>query len=194
MINRDKVHELVGIFYQPTYKTFYINSPDGKTVTEPLGVFVSLGITTSRKTLDNICSIISSNKEYTATVVEISSQKVGDQYINTVVENPESKPKQYRLTDIPEDTMDKSQALEELERMKNLMTPESDLDVLTKYGSRVQRLQYLVDKLNESNGWGSHVIQQCGDSDYRIYHLLVNYVKRDEIEYRIGILVNEKKD
>jgi hypothetical protein len=194
MINRDKVHELVGIFYQPTYKTFYINSSDGKAISaEPLGVFVSLGITTSKKTLENICEIISSNKEYTAKIVEISSQKLGEQYINTVISS-DGFPKQYRLENIPSDTMDKEQSIAELEKMKGLMTPESDLEVLTKYGSRVQRLQYLVDKLNESNGWPTHVIQRCGDSDYRIYHLLVNYVKRDEIEYRIGILVNEKED
>ena len=118
---------------------------------------------------------------------------MGEQYINTVISS-DGFPKQYRLENIPSDTMDKEQSIAELEKMKGLMTPESDLEVLTKYGSRVQRLQYLVDKLNESNGWPTHVIQRCGDSDYRIYHLLVNYVKRDEIEYRIGILVNEKED
>lgn len=195
MINRDKVHELVGIFYQPTYKTFYINSPDGQTVTEPLGVFVSLGITTSRKTLENICNIISSNKEYVAQIVEIKSQKIGDTYVNTVIpQEPGTIPEQYRLEDIPEDVLYKEQALEELEQMKNLMTPESDVKILTKYGSRLQRLQYLIDKLNESNGWDSHVIQKCGEEDsaYRIYHLLVNYLKKDDVEYRIGILVNEK--
>ena len=35
------------------------------------------------------------------------------------------------------------------------------------------------------------MIQRDGDSDYRIYHLFVNYAKKEGNEYRIGIFVDE---
>ena len=42
MIDKDKIHNLVGVFYQPTFKTFFINSVDGETFIKPIGIFVSL--------------------------------------------------------------------------------------------------------------------------------------------------------
>ena len=78
-----------------------------------------------------------------------------------------------------------------VEEMKNKMSPHASLEILTEYSHRVNKLQYLADRLEESNGWDSHMIQRDGDSDYRIYHLFVNYAKKEGNEYRIGIFVDE---
>ena len=91
MVSREKIHELVKLFYQHTFKTFYINSEDGKDFSKPLGVFVSLGMTTKLKTLENIRDFISANKDFKARIVEISSKRVDDQFLNALVEteNPQ---------------------------------------------------------------------------------------------------------
>ena len=189
-INREKIHDLVEVFYQPTFKTFYINSTNGTTFIKPVGVFVSLGITTSMKVLEDIKSIINSTEEYEATIVEISSKRVAGQFLNTIINRENLK--QYRLTDFSDDIMDEKKSKEKLEEMKNLMSPEQDLEVLRTYAPRISRLQDLIDKLTTTNGWDAHLIQEKDDGEYRIYHQYVNYRKDGDIEYRVGIYVKEK--
>ena len=189
MVSREKIHELVRLFYTPTYKTFYINSEDGKEFVKPIGVFVSLGMTTSIKTLENIRDFLGSNKKYKASIVEICSRRIDDQYLNYITST--TNPGQYRLDDIPDNVIGKEETYKELEEMKNKMSPHASLETLTEYSHRVNKLQYLADRLEESNGWDSHMIQRDGDSDYRIYHLFVNYAKKEGNEYRIGIFVDE---
>lgn len=189
-INREKIHDLVEVFYQPTFKTFYINSTNGTTFIKPVGVFVSLGITTSMKVLEDIKSIINNTEEYEATIVEISSKRVAGQFLNTIINRED--PKQYRLTDFSDDIMDEKKSKEKLEEMKNLMSPEQDLEVLRTYAPRISRLQDLIDKLTTTNGWDAHLIQEKDDGEYRIYHQYVNYRKDGDIEYRVGIYVKEK--
>lgn len=189
-INREKIHDLVEVFYQPTFKTFYINSTNGTTFIKPIGVFVSLGITTSMKVLEDIKSIINSTEEYEATIVEISSKRVAGQFLNTIINRED--PKQYKLTSFSENIMDEKKSKEKLEEMKNLMSPEQDLEVLRTYAPRISRLQDLIDKLTTTNGWDAHLIQEKEDGEYRIYHQYVNYRKDGDIEYRVGIYVCEK--
>lgn len=193
-INREKIHELVSVFYRPTFKTFYINSQDGESICKPTGVFVSLGITTSMGVLKTIRDIIGSNKEYEAKLVEIGSRKFNDNtFVNNVVsENPE----QYFLKDADGVTLfNREEALEELGKLKEQMNPDTDLEILKERAPKVSRLKYLIDKLDETEGWKAHKIQkEDGEmSGYRIYHMYVNYEKRDNVEYRIGIFVNEKQ-
>lgn len=189
-INREKIHDLVEVFYQPTFKTFYINSTNGTTFIKPIGVFVSLGITTSMKVLEDIKEIINSTEEYEACLVEISSKRVAGQFLNTIINKEE--PKQYKLTDFSDDIMNEEESKKELEKMKELMSPEQDLGILKTYAPRISRLQDLIDKLTTTNGWDAHLIQNCGDGEYRIFHQFVNYRKDGEIEYRLGIYVKDK--
>lgn len=189
-INREKIHDLVEVFYQPTFKTFYINSTNGTTFIKPIGVFVSLGITTSMKVLEDIENIINSTEEYEAKIVEISSKKVAGQFLNTITNKED--PKQYKLTNFSDNIMDEKRSKEKLEEMKNLMSPDQDLEILKTYAPRISRLQDLIDKLTTTNGWNAHLIEEKANGDYNIYHQFVNYKKEDEIEFRIGIYVKEK--
>lgn len=189
MVSREKIHELVRLFYQHTFKTFYINSEDGKEFSKPQGVFVSLGMTTKLKTLENIRDFIAANKEYRARIAEISSTRVDDQFLNTITEI--ENPTQYRIEDLPGDVITKEEAYEELEKLKNDMTLRTSLEELTEKTHQVKKLKGLIDNLEETQGWDSHVIQRDGNSDYRIFHLYVNYAKKEGIEYRLGIFVDE---
>lgn len=189
MISREKVYELVEVFYQPTFKTFYINSVDGKTFIKSVGVFVSLGITTSMKVLEDIRDIISNTPGYNAVIAEISSKKIGNQFLNTL-ENTEN-PKQFKITDnLGKEYMNEEEARERLSELKSLLVPGQDLDTLKDIAPKVSKLQDLIDKLTGTNGWNDHLIQE-EDDEFKIYHLNINYKKENDIEYRIGIYVSE---
>jgi hypothetical protein len=192
MVDKKKIHELVGVFYRPTYKTFYVNSVDGESFIKPTGVFVSLGITTSMKVIEDIRNTIAENTDYCATIAEISSKKIGSQFINTIT-NIDS-PQQYRLESFGENVLDEAAAKEELEGMMQLMNPQQDLSVLNEYAPKVSRLQDLINKLTDSNGWDSHAVQRIDESEgsYGVFHKLVNYRVEGNVEYRLGIYVREK--
>lgn len=188
MIFREKINEVVEVFYQQNFKTFYINSIDGKTFVKPVGVFVSLGITTSLKALEDIRSVIANTEGYSAVIAEISSKKVGNQFLNTII-NLET-PKQYTLDNSGENILNKEESEEELRKLKEKMNTDEDIMILQKYAPKISKLQDLINKLTTSNGWESHSILKDGE-DYKIYHQNVNYKKEGDIEYRIGIFVSE---
>lgn len=190
MVSREKIHELVKLINPPTYRTFYINSEDGKEFTKPIGVFVSLGMTTSLDTLMGVCNLIKRTTGYDSILVELSSIKVGDQFLNTIVNKED--PEQYRLADIPGDVMGKEETEEELRSLESKINPQSSLETITEYSPRLTRLQRLYNILGE-NGWESHGIQRV-NNEYRIYHLFVNYKKKEGIEYRLGIFVYEQEE
>ena len=186
-ISREKIHSLVEVFYQPTFKTFYVNSVDGENFTRPVGIFVSLGITTAVRVLEYIRDILVSNG-YKAELAELSSKQVSGQYLNTVT-NTEN-PGQYELKDIGDDVMGEDKANDELHRMKNLMTPDQSLDILKEYAPKISKLQDLINKLTTSEGWKDHAIS-VKDGDYGVFHKKVNYEKRGDLEFRLGICVYE---
>lgn len=188
-INRDKVHSLVEVFYQPSFKTFYVNSVDGETFVKPIGVFVSLGITTSLKVLEDIKNIIAGSEGYKAVLAEIKSKKVAGQFLNTVTSTMD--PKQYKIENLSEDIMNEGESRAELEKMKGMMDPSQDLDILKEYAPKISRLQDLMDKLTSTHGWDAHLIQKEKSGDYRIFHQYINYKKEGDLEYRVGIFVTE---
>lgn len=187
-ISREKIHDIVDIYYQPTFKTFYVNSIDGTTLIKPMGVFVSLGITTSVKILDDIRDVLE-KAGYSAKLAEISSKKIDGKFIN-VLENI-NNPEQYKLTEFDSTIMDEKASREVLSDMKKMLTPESDAEVLKSLVPKISKLQDLIDKLTDSNGWDAHLIQKEGD-EFRIFHQFVNYKKIDDVEYRVGIYVSER--
>ena len=59
MIEKTRIQELIKVFYQQPFKIFYVNSEDGENFIKPKGLFISLGITTSMKTIESIGQVIS---------------------------------------------------------------------------------------------------------------------------------------
>lgn len=185
---REKIHEIVEVFYQPTFKTFYVNSVDEETFIKPIGVFVSLGITTSPKVIESIGEVIA-GYDYDTRIVEISSRKINGQFLNTITSE---NPSQYMIED-SDDTLGKEKASAELSRLKAYMDPSEDLETIQTYAPKIQKLQELIDELNRtSDGWDTHVIK-IEDGDYKVYHKLVNYKNTGDVEYRIGIFVSSKE-
>jgi RNA binding exosome subunit len=86
--------------------------------------------------------------------------------------------------------MDRTQALEELDKLKKTMNLEDDLEFLKDITPKISKLSDLISRLDKQSSWENHLIQK-ENGDYRIFHKLVNYKKENEIEYRIGIYVTE---
>lgn len=191
-ISRERIQELVGVFYQPTFKTFYVNSVDGNNFVKPIGIFVSLGITTSMKVLEDIKKVIQGDESLDACIAEISSKKIADRYLNTLVNF--TNPRQYKLDEEDSSILNEEKAKEELAELKSNMTLEKDLETLQKYAPKVSKLTDLITKLTENSSWDTHLIQKDENEDYKIFHRYVNYWKDDtnDIEYRIGIYVSDK--
>ncbi len=188
-MNREKLYSIVEVFYQSNFKTFYVNSLDGENFIKPVGIFVSLGITTSMDVINSVCeSIQASGSEFKTRVVEISSKKVLGRYLNTVTDNI---PQQYILTEFPEGALDKKAAQEELKRLKALLDPSQDLKTIQETTLKVQKLNELISRFSDDT-WDNHVIVPS-DNDYKLFHKKVNYKSEGEgdnmVEYRIGILV-----
>lgn len=194
MVNREEVNELVNIFYHKTkYKLFNVNSVNGEEFTKPLGIFVSLGMTTSLKQIQDITSAISHCKGYTARVAELGSIKIGGIYLNYLTGADPIQ--QYPLDGgSNEGLMNRDEVLETIsklvERSKDLNTSQAEL---VEISGKLNKLTYLNNQLEESDGWGTHAIME--DGDYKIYHLRLNYKKDPDsnIEYRIGIFVEDEQ-
>lgn len=200
IINREDIRKLVEVFYQPSFKIFYVNTADGVNFVKPIGVFVSLGITTSIEVLKNIKDILDNTPEYSAKIVELSSTKVSGQFMNQITKD---NPEQIFIEDIEsaelvtkigpgEEIMDQSKAMQELESLKNFMHPDQDMNILYEYAPRIGKLQELIDKLNRTDGWSSNWIHKKSNSEYKLYHRKINYINCGDVEYRIGIFVSPK--
>lgn len=190
MINKDKIHELIEVYYHPVFKTFYINSLDGKTFTKkPIGVFVSLGLTTSKKVLEDIKQKIlnhHSKDNYEVTLAEISSKKKKDQFLNKVIENSKLEP--YEIYKIPNNVLSEEKSRLELSELKKELNKNQENDLL-KY--KITKLEHLIDKISQKNEWNIYMIQKEAE-DYKMYHKYVNYKKDKDLEFRLGILIKEK--
>ncbi len=182
MLDKDRIHELTEIFYQkPPFKTFYINSTDGENFTKPLGVFISLGITTSLKVLQDLRDVLGKSPGLKTSIVEIRSKKIAGQYLNQVTR---TDPDQYEVstdTVAPCIVWDEAEATSELKRLES----ESK-------NQEAQKLRETIARVSESpDPWVNQLVMKTEAGGYRVFHKLTNYKKTDEVEYRLGIYVEE---
>lgn len=200
-INRDNVRKLVEVFYQPPFKTFYVNSINGEEFCKPFGVFVSLGITTSKKTLENICDIINNSENYNARLVEIASKKVGNQFLNYITNlNPEqihidtmAQAVLFLKNPKEEWILDEKFSRIELEKMKDLLHPDQDISTIQEIAPKISSLESLINQIDKDpSGWNNFWILKKSDSTYKLFHRYINYGNMGDVEYRIGIYVTPK--
>lgn len=189
MIDKNEIHRIVEIFYQPRFMTFYINSLDGKSYSTPIGVFVSLGISTPIQKLEDIRKILEESG-YKAKLSEIETKTVAGQFMNSLT-NLENI-SQYSEDSIPEGAFGKEGLEEILKDLKNKVNKNSSIEVIQEILPKISQLQGIKKKLDYS-GWENHLVRET-DGGYKLFHTKVNYrVDKDNgNEYRIGIFVTEK--
>lgn len=194
-VDKDKIREIVEVFYQAPFKVFGVNSEDGKSFSKISGVFVSLGLTTPLQTLVEIKNILNNTKGHKARLAELESTKFCGQFLNKITEKTENEIRPYDL-DTPENSYDEKQTKDLIESLiqkcklndKELINIEYDLgDIIQD----IQKLKELQQYLNTSGGWGESVLVKK-DNDYKIFRKTSNFnQKSNEINYRIGIYVEE---
>jgi len=181
-LDKDRIHELVEIFYQkPPFKTFYVNSNDGESFVKALGVFVSLGITTSMKILEDLRDILGKTPGLKSRIVEIKSYKIAGTFMNQVTSDD---PHQY---EVDPESVAPNVVLSEAEATK-------ELKELEESGKREEasKLKEAILRVNEApDPWISRQVMRLENGGYRVFHKYVNYKKEDDTEYRIGIYVEE---
>jgi len=184
MIEKNRIQELINVFYQQPFKIFYVNSEDCENFVKPKGLFISLGITTSMKTLESIGQVIANTyPESTPRVAELKSRCIsGNQFLNTITDN--SNPQPYTISELPKNAFTRDEAIQELDRLRGLIKSSGDLDAMVL----TQKLQELVDKFDQVDGWDDLRILKV-ENDYKTFHTIANYKKEGEFEYRIGIYV-----
>lgn len=196
VVDKDKIKEIVEVFYQAPFKVFSVNSEDGKSFSKISGVFVSLGLTTPIQTLIEIKNILNNVKGHKARLAELESTKFCGQFLNKITEKTEDMIKPYDLS-APENSYDEKQTQALLDQLIQKCKPqlnneeiniENNLEVIIQ---DIQKIKELQQYLNTSGGWKDSVIVKKG-SDYKIFRKISNYNQiNDEINYRIGIYVEE---
>lgn len=184
-LDKDKVHEIVEIFYQkPPFKTFYVNSTDGVNFCKPLGVFISLGITTSFKVLTDLAKILCRTPGMTARVAEIVSTKVEGQFLNVLSDSiPDTQYEVNPETVAPSKVLGKSEAEAQLQELMD----QGKTEQYMKLRDTIARVQE-----DPAGAWTNKQVMCLDNGGYRVFHRLVNYRKDvDDTEYRLGIYVDE---
>lgn len=188
MIDKTKLGALVEIFYQQSFKIFYVNSCDGSEFTKPLGVFISLGISTPLETIKKIKDVINAEPKWYARISEVETKREGNQYLNYISKLDVDFQYDFPIP-YPKGIMEKEEAKKKLEEISEKINSSSDPNDLKEWGPKAIKLRDLLDGIN----WKTEAIGEKSNGKFFIFHKKINYLKtEDEIEHRIGIYVMEK--
>lgn len=177
------LRDIVEMFYHSPFKIFNVNSTDGETIVKPFGHFISLGITTSGASINQIKEYIeNSDYGFQARVVELKStrsERYGD-YVNSI----SSVETQKYVSEPPEDLK-----VYEQDEVDKLIS-EIDAEIEEGIYDRAPFKQKLQDTLKKITNWEDYALQ-VKDFQPGVFHRYINYCKKDNSEYRIGIYVTK---
>ena len=194
-VDKEKIREIVEVFYQAPFKVFNVNSEDGKSFSKISGVFVSLGLTTPLQTIEEIKNILNNTKGHKARLAELESTKFCGQFLNKITDKSENEIKPYDLS-APENSYDEKQTKILLENLIQKCRSQSNEEIDIENNIKdiiqdIQKIKELQQYLNTSGSWGDSVIIKKGN-DYKIFRKTSNYNQiNEEVNYRIGIYVEE---
>ena len=194
-VDKDKVRDIVEVFYQAPFKVFNVNTEDGQSFSSVTGVFVSLGLTTPLQTLEEITNILNNTKGHKARLAELKSTRYYGQFLNQITEKSEEEIKPYKL-ETPKDSFNKKQTEELLESMINkCRLSQGDLNneigEITQNILKIKELQNLIDS-TPGGGWDDSVIFKKSSGEFKIFRKTSNYYQVDDnVNYRIGIYVEK---
>lgn len=201
IINKELVTRVVDSCYSSPYKIFTINSHDGYTLTKPLGLFVSLGITTSMITMTSVADEISSQLRVNTCLAEISSRLINNRYINCIDKSGNS------VTQFSSGAMTEGLKLT-VDELRDFITDTkarivknvNDDGKVIDLTNRLSKMIKVLNKL-ESSSSSDHAILIDNDIKFDVFVVTnnINYVQHMEsfnvgntitVHKRIGILVN----
>lgn len=193
---KKKLEHLVGVIYRTPFKIFEVNSEDGVNLCQPLGYFLSLGMTSDIQMLESIRDFINKTEEFQAKLVEIKSISLGvAHYVNSITkEEPVETIIPYRIENVPENSYDREGSINLINKC------DQELKDIIKRGeeiprsltNRLSKLNNLFTQIEQKMGWDDHRILITPPENVILYHMNVNYKQEGESHYRIGIFVTEK--
>ena len=192
-VDKERVKEIIEVFYQAPFKVFNVNTEDGQSFSNVSGVFVSLGLTTPLQTLEEIKNILNNTKGHKARLAELKSTRYYGQFLNQITEKEEEEIKPYKL-DTPKESYDEAQTDKLLEEMISICKssqndPNNNIGEITQNILKIKELQGLI---NSTGGWEDSVIFKKSSGEYKVFRKTSNYYQVDDnVNYRIGIYVEK---
>lgn len=193
-IDKDELKKIVELFYQHDFKIFYINSTDGKNFLKPSKAFISLGITTNPKTLQYIAnSITLVNKGLKCTLSEIKSIAKGEnQYLNSIVQIFDRNDMVQYKQEVPNGALSRTDVDGFLENLKVVLEETKETHGIgsieaLNINKEIEELEALVNRYRDSED----IWYYKDNNKWTIFHECINYRKKKDGEYRLGIIVEE---
>lgn len=196
LINKEMITRVVDELYPSKYKIFTINSEDGINIVKPIGLFVSLGITTSMSTIQMICKKINSSLDISSCVSEIESRMVSGVYVNKVTKTENVS--QYDSGILSNGTLiDKNQLLGMIKDVKDKMITSNDDDEFMRYNNILYKLSKISRKMKSSEPFSSGnysvIVNDANDRfNASIVNNKINYTQYNEINNGINIIVHKR--
>ena len=196
LINKEMITRVVDELYPSKYKIFTINSEDGINIVKPIGLFVSLGITTSMSTIQMICKKINSSLNISSYVSEIESRMVSGVYVNKVTKTENVS--QYDSGILSNGTLiDKNQLLGMIRDVKDKMITSKDDDEFMRYNNILYKLSKISRKMKSSEPFSdenySVIVSDNNDRfNASLVNNKINYMQYNEINNGINIIVHKR--
>ena len=203
--NRIEVVRVVDSCYSNSYKVFTINSKNGYELGRSIGLFVSLGITTSLATMTSVMNSLKEVFREDINISEIESRLVNGRYLNAVLN--ENVTYQYDSGSYSTGkVISEKESYELLRKLISKISVESDIKELSKELSKAEKLSRILDKFRTGTlNWNEYLIYLIdSDSEFTISVVsnLVNYTQYKEtinnslvtVHKRIGILIKYRNN
>lgn len=193
-MTKQEIENTVSLFYPSTVKVYYINSSNGKEYVPPYRrIFVSLGITSSIETISQIKDCLDSISYLNASLATIRTVRNSEgRYLNEVIRMGDdyTQEDQYVATGLKDSTesdviLDREAALD----LSDKLTDDTNYELS-------YQLKALISKFDEKGCWSDLGISYNKEEKTVVpFHKYINYRQDKETgaEYRIGIVVEEKK-
>lgn len=197
-INKEILTRVVDSCYSSSYKIFTVNSHDGFSITRPLGLFISLGMTTSFKTMEIVVKEVRDQLKVNVELAEIASRLVDNHYVNSVIRVGRDVA-QYESGSVTNGLRLTKDELKDfiLDTKSKIVKNIDDDRKVTELTNRLTKMMKVLDKVERPNQV-INLIDNGSEFDVYVVNDRINYAQYQEmikdtsitVHKRIGILVN----
>ena len=201
-MNRDSISKIVDGIYPSSYRVFTVNSWDRYTLAKkPIGLFVSLGITTSIATIRKVLNEIA--RSYPNTFMsELESRFINGMYVNYVSRIDDNIEQYSSMGSECWRSMNENDLNDKIKELKNkIVESGDDVDLVMNYSSKISAISKVLNKfLNGTYNWNDFTVNIIDtDTEFRVASLnkKINFIQESEerdgktitVYKRIGIFV-----
>lgn len=198
MINKDLISRVVDDCYSSPYKIFSINSRDGINSGRSLGLFVSLGITTSMTIIRMVMNRLKNQfPENNVAISEIESRLIDGRYTNKLSRS--TNVTQYNSGSIQcRKIISEDELCELVSSLKNKILENKDNDkAVLEYSCRMSKVAKIINKIRSSdtynwNDYSVSVINTDKEFSISVVNNKINYIQEKEVYNGSDIIVHKR--